>query len=62
MNVSLTPTAGEVIVGAFLMNTALTTQIPTRASAMRVVVPRDCRRSWWVIQDYPIPGGQEESV
>lgn len=62
VNVSLTPMAGEVIVGAFLMNTALTTQIPTRASAMRVPVPHDCRGSRRVIQDYPIPDGQEESV
>jgi len=59
VNVSLTPKACGVIVGAFSMNAALTIQILTRALAMRAVVSRDSRGSWLVIPDYLVPGGQE---
>lgn len=62
MNVSLTPTAGEVIVGAFLMNTARTTQIHPRATAKRVIVALVGRTPWRAVWNYPITGGPEERV
>jgi len=60
VNVSLTQTAGTVIVGTFFMNAALTTQTLTRATVKPVVVPRDCRMSWLATRNYPVTGKQKE--